>query len=245
MGSAQGNPDEAPPHKVAITSFLMDKNPVTHEMFVKAQLPDPSHFQDSPKGPVERIRWRDAKGYCNERSRLEGLTLCYDEKTPEWTCNYSANGYRLPTEAEWEYAARAGTDGPYDFGTKDSLRQYAWFADDSDGKTHPVAQKRANRWGLNDMYGNVSIWCEDVYSPTYYRESPTQDPQGPPSPSKDVKRVLRGGNWKATADMCSATRRQGERTGDTDACFATDYVGMRCVRRATADEVAQMRSTKN
>ena len=244
MGSDQGNPDETPAHRVTVTAFLMDKYPVTNELFTRAQLPNPSHWQDSPKQPVERVRWRDAKAYCNERSRLEGLTPCYNEKTTEWDCDYAANGYRLPTEAEWEYAARAGTDGPYDFGSKDSLRQYAWYAENSDQKTHPVGEKRPNGRGLYDMYGNVSVWCEDVYDPGYYKLSPATDPHGPPSPGKDVKRVLRGGNWKASPEMCRATYRQGEHTGDTDACFSTDYCGLRCVRRVTADQLAQLRSVK-
>ena len=91
------------------------------------------------------------------------------------------------------------------------------------------------------MYGNVSEWCEDVYSPTYYKDSPEKDPTGPPNPGgKDVKRVMRGGNWNVGADACRATYRQGQRTGNTDACFATDYCGFRCVRRATAAQVAQL-----
>ncbi len=240
MGSNQGNPDEAPAHKVRVSAFLIDKFEVTHEMFAKVQLPDPSHWQDSPKKPVERVRWLDAKRYCNERSLLEGLKPCYNEKTADWDCDYSADGYRLPTEAEWEYACRAGTDGPYDFAQPDKLRQYAWFADNADQKTHPVGEKRPNGWGICDMVGNVSEWCEDVYSPTYYKESPAVDPHGPPSPGRDVKRVMRGGNWKASADMCRVSYRQGQRTGDTDACFYTDYCGFRCVRRATLEELKQL-----
>jgi formylglycine-generating enzyme required for sulfatase activity len=240
MGSAEGNPDEAPPHKVKISGFLMDKYPVTHEMFAKVQLPDPSHWQDNPKKPVERVRWRDAKQYCNERSLLEGLKPCYNEKTRDWNCDPAANGYRLPTEAEWEYAARAGTDGPYDFGPPEKLRQYAWFADNAEQKTHAVGEKKPNRWGLYDMYGNVSQWCEDVYSTSYYRVSPAADPPGPPSPGRDVKRVLRGGNWKASAAMCRASHRQGERTGNTDACFSGDYLGLRCVRRPMPGELGKL-----
>ena len=242
MGSTQGNPDEVPVHKVQVSAFLMDEFEVTHELFAKVQLPDPSHWQDSPRKPVERVRWLDAKRYCNERSLLEGLKPCYNEKTPDWDCDYSANGYRLPTEAEWEYASRAGTDGPYDFASADKLRQYAWFADDADQRTHPVGEKKPNRWGIFDLYGNVSEWCEDVYGATYYQESPSADPHGPPSPGRDVKRVMRGGNWKASADMCRAAFRQGQRTGDTDACFYTDYCGFRCVRRVTPEELKQLRS---
>jgi formylglycine-generating enzyme required for sulfatase activity len=243
MGTDQGNPDEAPAHKVRVSAFLMDKSEVTHAMFAKAQLPDPSHWQENPQQPVERVRWREAKRYCNERSLIEGLKPCYNEKTVDWDCDYSANGYRLPTEAEWEYACRAGTDGPYDFGRADRLRQYAWLGENSDQRTHPVCQKKPNGFGLYDLYGNVSEWCEDVYSAAYYRESPTSDPTGPPSPGKDVKRVIRGGNWKSSAAQCRATARQGERTGDTDACFATDFVGFRCVRRASPEELQRLKES--
>lgn len=247
MGSDSGNADEKPVHKAKLTAFAMDTYPVTGEMFVKVQLPNPSHWQNEKdpshsKFPVERVRWRDAKEYCNERSRLEGLSLCYNEKTVDWDCDYSANGYRLPTEAEWEYAARAGTQGDYDFGSPDKLRQYAWFAENSEEKTHVVGLKKPNAWGLYDLYGNVSNWCEDVYSPTYYQDSPATDPTGPPSPGKDVLRVMRGGNWKASAQMCRVSARQGQRTGNTDACFYTDYCGFRCVRRMTAQEAAQLRA---
>jgi sulfatase modifying factor 1 len=241
MGSDKGNADEAPAHKVKVSTFLIDKFEVTHEMLAKAQLPNPSHWQDQPKKPVERVRWRDAKQYCNERSLLEKLKPCYNEKTADFDCDYTANGYRLPTEAEWEYACRAGTDGPYDFGSADKLRQFSWFADNASEKTHAAGEKKPNRWGIFDLYGNVSEWCEDVYSPTYYKESPAVDPVGPSNPGKDVKRVMRGGSWKASADMCRATVRQGERTGDSDACFFTDYCGFRCVRRATAEEIQRMK----
>jgi formylglycine-generating enzyme required for sulfatase activity len=236
MGSDKESPDEAPAHRVRVGGFLMDKFEVTHEMFVKAQLPNPSHWQDNPKKPVERVRWRDAKQYCNERSLLEGLEPCYDEKSPTWECHYEASGYRLPTEAEWEYACRAGTDREYDFGPADKLKQYAWFEDNAGARTHPVGQKKPNAWGLYDLYGNVSEWCEDVYSPDYYRQSPVDNPRGPAEAGLDPKRVMRGGSWKASANMCRATFRQGQRTGDTDACFYTDYCGFRCVRALTPEQ---------
>ena len=241
MGSAQGNPDEAPPHKVQVSALLIDKFEVTHEMFTKVQLPNPSHWQDSPKKPVERVRWRDAKQYCNERSLLEGLKPCYNEKTMDWDCDFAANGYRLPTEAEWEFAARAGADLTADSGQPEKLRQYAWFAANADQKTHPVGQKKPNRWGLYDLYGNVSEWCEDVYDATYYQESPAVDPRGPANSGKDVKRIIRGGSWRSSPEACRATARQGEKTGDSDACFSTDYCGFRCVRRTLSEELETLK----
>ena len=203
--------------------------------------------------PVEYITWYDAILYCNKRSNLYGMDTCYTytsksisgqrcNNLDNLSCDFTKKGYRLPTEAEWEYACRAGMEGAYDFGAADKLRQNAWFADNADEKTHPVGQKKPNRWGLHDMYGNVAEWCEDVYSTNYYQASAPVDPTGPPSEGKDTKRVMRGGSWKASADMCRATFRQGQRTGDTDACFYTDYCGFRCVRRASPEELDQLRS---
>jgi formylglycine-generating enzyme required for sulfatase activity len=105
-----------------------------------------------------------------------------------------------------------------------------------------VGQKKPNLSGLYDMYGNVSEWCEDVYSATYYQQSPVLDPRGPPSPGKDVLRVMRGGSWKASATSCRATARQGQRTGDTDACFHTDFCGFRCVRRVIPEELSKLKA---
>ena len=111
--SEKGVDDERPVHKVWISPFLMDVYEVRQEQFRKYQLPDPSHFKND-KNPLEQINWTDATLYCNERSLAEGLEPCYDEDT--WECNFAANGYRLPTEAEWEYACRAGTGTEYSFG---------------------------------------------------------------------------------------------------------------------------------
>jgi formylglycine-generating enzyme required for sulfatase activity len=244
MGNDRGNPDEAPAHRVRVTGFLIDKHEVTHALFTQAQLPNPSHWQDNPAKPVERVRWRDAKQYCNERSLLEGFTPCYNEKTLDWDCNFEANGYRLPTEAEWEYACRGTETTTREIGRPDKLRQYAWFAENSDQKTHPVGQKRPNAFGIFDLLGNVSEWCEDVYSATYYKESPPADPTGPPSTGKDVRRVIRGGSWRSSAEQCGPTARQGEKTGDSDACFSTDFCGFRCVRRPTEAELKALPGPK-
>lgn len=237
MGTAKGDPDEAPAHTVQLAGFLMDKFEVTHALYAQAELPNPSHWQDDPRKPVEQVRWRGARLYCNERSLMEKLQPCYDETKPGLSRIPGANGYRLPTEAEWEYAARAGSKSDYSFGKVSQLRQYAWFAGNSGKRTHRVGTRRSNAWGLHDLYGNVSEWCEDVYRADYYSGSPKANPGGPAVKGLDPKRVIRGGSWRASEAMCRVTFRRGEKTGDTDACFFTDYCGFRCVRTITPGEL--------
>ena len=226
MGSERGGSDEKPVHKVWISPFLMDVYEVTQDQFKKYQLPDPSHFKN-PDNPLEQINWTDATLYCNDRSLAEGLEPCYDEET--WDCNFAANGYRLPTEPEWEYACRAGTSTEYSFGNnKAKLRTYGWYVDNSSGKTHPSGQKQPNPWGLYDMHGNVAEWCNDYYAENYYSQSPEKDPKGP---EDGKERVLRGGSWKSGAETC----RSAYRTSDpsiNDTCLASDAIGFRCVRNA-------------
>lgn len=213
-------------HKVKLSPFYIDKYEVTQGMFKRIEIPDASHFKGE-KHPVEMTIYTSAAIYCNERSIEEGLTPCYDEKT--WECNFEANGYRLPTEAEWEYAARAGTPGKYYFGTDNkSLKDHAVFKVNSSGRTADTGTKKPNPWGLYDMYGNVAEWCYDYYSADYYTTSDYENPKGP---SKGETKVLRGGSWKDTEEKINSYARS---TGMmiNGGCALFDTSGFRCVRKA-------------
>jgi formylglycine-generating enzyme required for sulfatase activity len=148
---------------------------------------NPSKFKGR-SNPVENVSWDDIQVFIKRLNQKEGT-----------------NKYRLPTEAEWEYAARAGTTSAYSFGDDaDSLGRYAWYDGNSGDKTHPVGQKQPNPWGLHDMHGNIKEWVQDWYDQDYYAKSPARDPRGP---SGGLFRVLRGGGWIDDAeDLRSAYR---------------------------------------
>jgi len=210
---------DATPHEVLVSPFYIDKYLVTQEQYQKVMGANPSRWKGD-KNPVEQVRWSDAVRFCNKRSELEGLQPCYDLKT--WTCNFDANGYRLPTEAEWEYACRAGTTTAYFFGDAPSkLGDYAWFDKNSGGHPRPVGQKQSNSWGLYDMCGNVWEWCNDFYKVDYYQEAPREHPRGPAQ----------------GAESCRSGYRYNENPGYSDVCFGYDIYGFRCVRKAELQKV--------
>lgn len=226
-----GDKDEpdAPPHEVVVSPFLMDKYLVTQEQYTKLMGDNPARWK-SPKNPIEQVRWSDAVKFCNARSLAEGLTPCYDLDT--WQCNFDANGYRLPTEAEWEYACRAGTKTAYFCGDSPSqLADYAWFEKNAGGHPQPVGQKKPNPWGLYDICGNLWEWCNDFYGVDYYPQSPKENPRGP---KEGDSKVVRGGAWKFSGDNCRSGYRYNENPGYVDVCFGYDIYGFRCVRNAPA-----------
>jgi formylglycine-generating enzyme required for sulfatase activity len=224
-----GDPDEvdAPLHEVEVSSFLMDRNLVTQEQYEALVGKNPSRWKRA-RHPVEQLRWSDAVRYCNERSKREGLQPCYAPDTLQ--CDFEANGYRLPTEAEWEYACRAGTTTRYFFGDNPAkLGEYAWFEKNAGGHPHPVGQKQPNPWGLQDIVGNVWEWCNDFYGVDSYTQSPRLNPRGP---SRGENKVLRGGAWRFSADNCRSGYRYSENPGQSDVCFGYDIYGFRCVRNS-------------
>ncbi len=225
MGDDNGDGDEKPAHKVQVSAFYMDTCEVTQKAYEALLQNNPSKSK-APDKPVEQVDWYHALLFCNMRSLKEGLKPCYDPKT--LACDFAANGYRLPTEAEWDYACRAGTQGKYSCGNDPAkLRNYAWYKANAGQTTHPVAQKAPNPWGLYDMHGNVAEWCQDFYSENQYAKKESQDPRGP---SAGDKCVLRGGSWRTSEDGCRASARNSETPRFADACFGSDAYGFRCVR---------------
>jgi len=202
MGSPANDPsrysNEGPQHQVTVSSFYMGKYEVTQKEYQEVMGTNPSNFKGDNL-PVENVSWYDAIEYCNKRSQKEGLTPAYIRNGNNVTWNRNANGYRLPTEAEWEYACRAGTTTAYNTGAKISDNT-GWYWDNSGRKTHPVGQKPSNAWGLYDMHGNVFEWCWDWHGG--YSSGSQTDPMGA---SSGAFRVGRGGGWSAS-DMRSAFR---------------------------------------
>jgi formylglycine-generating enzyme required for sulfatase activity len=229
MGSSEEDEIDQRLHRVFVSPFWIDKFPVTQEQYESLTGANPSHWK-SPHNPVDRIRWRDAAAYCNARSAADGLRPAYDSAT--WQCDFEADGYRLPTEAEYEYALRSGSKTAFFFGDSPAeLKRYAWFKENSPRGSHPVGEKPPNAWGLCDMIGNVWEWCNDFYQEDYYQHSPERDPRGPAS---GENRVVRGGCWNSRPGDCRSAYRNNEMPAFTDICFAKDIhgqIGFRCVRR--------------
>jgi formylglycine-generating enzyme required for sulfatase activity len=190
--------DERPQHRVRITKpFYLGKYEVTQEQWEEVMGSNPSRFK-GPKNPVEQVSWEDCQVFLkklSERSRHP-----HPGPLPE-----GEGDFQLPTEAQWEYACRAGSVTRYCFGDDESLLgEYAWYDGNSGSKTHPDGEKKPNAWGLYDMHGNVWEWCADWYDSGYYANPRVDDPTGPTSGSN---RVLRGGSWFSPARLCRSALR--------------------------------------
>ncbi|MDB4810176.1 formylglycine-generating enzyme family protein [bacterium] len=177
-------------HQVTLTNpYELGVHEVTQEQYERVMGTNPSKFKGSTN-PVEQVNWEDAAEFCERLSALPG------ERS-------AGRVYRLPTEAEWEYACRSGTTTKYSFSDEaGSLGEYAWYISNSNSRTHPVGEKLANSWGLHDMQGNVWEWCSDRYGD--YPSDAVTDPIGPQSGSD---RVGRGGSWFITAEGCRSANR--------------------------------------
>lgn len=181
-------------HSVTLTrDFWLGRYEVTQREYLGLTGANPSHFTNALDCPVEKVRFTEAAAYCTALTARE-------REAGRLPLNYE---YRLPTEAEWEYACRAGTTNLYSFGDDPALAdQHAWTLENSEGKTHPVGLKRSNPWGLYDMHGNVWEWCSDWF--IRFPPVDVRDPIGPP----DGKfKVFRGGGWNNPIEMARAANR--------------------------------------
>lgn len=200
MGSPKeetGHDNDEQLHEVSVSSFAISRTEVTQGEFAAVMGTRPFERSEcSPAGigadlPALCVTWEEAVEYCNRLSAMENLTPAYAIEGGEVRWNREADGYRLPTEAEWEYGARAGTTAPYLTGsTEEDLARGAWYSANSNRRTHPVGQREPNPWGLYDVLGNVWEWVWDRYGD--YETSPRRDPRGPDG---GVDRVIRGGSW--------------------------------------------------
>ncbi len=185
MGSREGWPDERPVHPVRIRRpFWMGKTEVSQALWKAVTGANPSAFPRGGDHPVERVSWDDCQAFLLALKRGTGIP------------------FRLPSEAEWEYACRAGTRAE----SPPRLDEVAWTERNSGGTTHKVGGKAANAFGLHDMLGNVWEWCQDWYGGEYYRISPPDDPPGPVS---GIHRVDRGGSWAHNPDCARPAKRDG------------------------------------
>lgn len=195
---------------VEIESFLLAKYPVTQDLYAEITKETPSTFKGNSL-PVETVSWLNAVTFCNSLSALMGLKPCYSMTmdSGEIASDLEADGFRLPTEAEWEYACKAGTTGI----RYSEIDLIAWYKGNSGRLTHPVGLKEPNLWGLYDMLGNVWEWCSDIYDETVYGSY----------------RIFRGGGWYDEARGCMATNRR--RSHPT--LFKIDDLGFRIARNKT------------
>ena len=205
--------DEKPQHEVRLSAFALAATPVTQAAWEAVMGSNPSYFKgrpDSARRPVESVSWFDAVRFCNRLSEREGRAPAYAigaGDTPEVRAVPGANGYRLPTEAQWEYACRAGSRGAFWSGDAEAdLARVGWYDRNSGVETHPVGTKEPNPWGLYDVHGNVWEWCWDGYDSAWYAD-PAARGLDPTGPSRGSGRVMRGGSYGLTAGRCRAAIR--------------------------------------
>jgi formylglycine-generating enzyme len=222
MGSENRWKNERPVHTVTISyDYYISKYEVTYDLYeqyareTKSRRPS-LDVKKRGQRPVEGVSWFDAIKFSNWLSVKEGLTPVYDIKGNLTTCDFTANGYRLPTEAEWEFAARGGNKSEgFRHAGSNNPNEVAWYADNSNGEYQLVGLKQPNELGIHDMNGNMWEWCWDWYAPLYYSRSPVLDPIGPATIPKqksphDPERSRRSGRWLNNSESITVSSRSAD-----------------------------------
>jgi formylglycine-generating enzyme required for sulfatase activity len=224
MGSDDTETNEAPAHVVALDPFRIAESAVTQAEW-RAVIQGLSAYHKGDRFPMERVTWQEAIAFCNKLSMMEGLAPCYRKNGEYVLWDVDADGYRLPTEAEWEFAAQGGNRTHYFlYSGSDDPDEVAWYKDNSDQETHEVCRLAPNELGLYDMSGNIYEICWDEFH-DYRKEAQIAGRQA--QQSRDAERhVLRGGNCHGFANRCRVkSRRNGLYKG-----FRQDFVGFRVAR---------------
>jgi formylglycine-generating enzyme required for sulfatase activity len=223
MGNPSSDrPNERPVHPVQVRSFYMGKYEVTQKEWVAIMGTNPSNWKGNDL-PVETVTWYEAVEYCNRLSLKEGLTPAYRWISDSSPCNFTVSGYRLPTEAEWEYAAKGGKQGDflsYDYSGGNSVDAVGWYSENSGGRTHRVGTKLPNGLGLYDMSGNVWEWCWD-----WFQDYPRGAQTNPMGACSGASRVLRGGSWVVDGQFLRSACRYFNKPSDRGS-----YFGFRLLR---------------
>ncbi len=232
MGTDEEVSFEEPVHTVKLDSFYIGTYEVTQKEWREVMNANPSVYIGD-NIPVQKIGWTMAVEYCNKLSQKEGLTPCYSGSGDGIVCNFEADGYRLPTEAEWEYACRGGLkSGNYLYSGSNNPDEVAWHELNSGDKIQPVGKKRPNELGLHDMSGNIWEWCWDRYDPGYYKNSPVDNPKGPDSGSTRNYRGGGGPGGKITWLRCTNRNFQ-------PASFDMYPMGLRIVKNTAGKKTQQ------
>lgn len=203
--------DEQKEHTVTLNTFEINKFEVTvweWKQFIKAnkmKMPPKPTWGWQDNYPINGITWNEAIAYCNWLSIKENLQPCYTKKGPNFLCNFQANGYRLPTEAEWEFAAKGGTSSKnYRFSGSDKIEDVAWYKSNSKGHPNTIGTKLPNELGIYDMSGNVWEWCWDWYNKDFYKQEKGDNPKGP---EMGERRTVRGGSWDSQPNYIRPANR--------------------------------------
>jgi len=209
-------------HTVTLDDFYIGKYEITQKEWKEVMENNPSHFKGDNL-PVENVSWYDAVEFCNKKSFIDGLTPCYSGSGKNIICNFQANGYRLPTEVEWEYSAQGGNKSEgYKYSGNDNIDEVAWYDENSELKSHPVGHKQPNELGIYDMSGNLWEWSNDWYVSEFYSSGSLLNTPGHSSCSF---RVHRGGGWNFHSTYCQVAFR-----GHGNPSHRNNYRGFRLVR---------------